>query len=188
MKDTKVSAQIVLQAIEKAARPIAAKLQAFKIKTQDEYDAAAQLMKQLKGYAKDADDKRKEITGPLNQALTATNKLFKPFMDSVALIESATKTQMLEYVERQDEKIAVLEQNLESGKAGSLRSHEAKVAKLTPTSTAAQVREKEEVQVTSKGKLPAKYLIPDLAAIKADLLAGKKVPGAKLVTVKSIAI
>ncbi len=77
---------------------------ALEIKTQIDYDSAAEGLKKIKGVAKDIEAKRKEITKPLDQAKKAVMDLFRNPLALLNEAEYIVKNGLLGYTEMQEKK------------------------------------------------------------------------------------
>lgn len=191
MKTTKenVAAATVMAALTKRAKPMIGKVTDLKIKTADDYATAALLISDLKQIAKQADEQKQTIVALIKQAFKAVDEHFKPFLDQIKVIEADTKAKMIAYIELNDKKAAQLLEKFESGEIKNLETVVTKQAQLNDLDNSnASVRKLKEVEIVDAAKIPRKYLTPDTAAIKKDLLAGKQIPGAMLVLKTSIAI
>lgn len=78
--------------------------QSFVIDSPTMYELAAADLQKVKGLAKDVEEKRTAITGPLNQAVKAVNDLFRAPKEYLASAESALKGAMLTYDREQQRK------------------------------------------------------------------------------------
>lgn len=186
----KVNVAVVIQSLEKQAKPISKKLEKLTaIKTQDNYDAAALLMKELKSLSKTAEKEMKTITDPINEALRATRQHFKPFMDRIAAIERETKTLMLQFVEQQKRLSQKVDEDFESGKIKRVRTFAARKAQTeVKNSPAAKVRKVWTLEIENESVIPREYLMPDTAKITEALRAGKTVKGCAYIQKETIAI
>jgi len=188
-KTEQVNTAIVLKSLEKQAKPILNKLAKIEaIKTQEQYDAAGKLVKSLKELGKIGDKEMRKITDPLNDALKATRKHFKPFMDTVAEKEKITKDLMLQFVEQQKKLSAKVDEDFEGGKIKKVSTYADKKAAAEIKNSSAQVRKFWTVEITDIGSIPREYLMPDIAAITEAFKSGKKVKGCAYVQKETIAI
>lgn len=172
-----VSAQVVLASIEKKAAPLIKKLNALDIEDQTDYERAGKYLKTVKVYMKEAEAKRRSITDKLNAVVKEVNDLFRPFKNKMQKLEDAVKERMLEWHEEvEDNKQELIEAYEEDAPISSqLRS-----APVDNSSRYSSTKYLDEYIYNVK-EIPAKYLLPNVAAIKAAIKAGKKVPG---VTIK----
>lgn len=78
--------------------------QAFVIDSPTMYELAAGDLQKVKALAKDVEEKRTAITGPLNQAVKAVNDLFRSPKEFLASAETALKGAMITYDREQQRK------------------------------------------------------------------------------------
>lgn len=187
MKNEKQSAMIVLKAVQKEATPLMRKVSNLSIKSKKDYDAAGHLVKQLKELRAHAEAKKRTILDPLNEAAKATRELFKPFEESVSLIESDTKAKMISWSDKQDTKREVLEERFEQGSIGVVALAN-KLQDVRTASEFAETRKQKEIVIEDESKIPREYMVPDMRKIKEALKTGKKIPGVKEQYKKVIAI
>jgi DNA polymerase III gamma/tau subunit len=86
------------------AQRLLATAQAFVIDSPTMYELAAGDLQKVKALAKDVEEKRTAITGPLNQAVKAVNDLFRSPKDFLATAETALKSAMITYDREQQRK------------------------------------------------------------------------------------
>jgi len=187
-KNPKVATQVVIASLQKKAAPLIKRLAEFKIDTQADYDKAAVTLRQIKEFAKEAEDRQRLILIPLQQATKATKELFSPFFAQVTQLQEAVKARMVDFLNHQEREKVKLEKAMDSGEIKRVSTFMRKTAALEVDSDAATVRNIKVLVMLDESKTPRAYLVPDQAAIKAALVAGKKVAGWKLDTQKNIAI
>lgn len=81
---------------------INSQIQTLRIVDQSSYELSAGILKTVKEMSKRLDEKRKEITSPLDVAKKAVMDLFRSPSERLALAESNLKNKMLEYQNEQD--------------------------------------------------------------------------------------
>jgi hypothetical protein len=182
------SVQIVLSSLNKKAKPLQNKLSSLQVKDQKDYDLAGSLMKQLKTLAKESEAEKKKIIDPLNQTLKAIKEHFKPFEEVVEALEADTKKKMIAFYTAQEEKQKKLEAKFERGEIKKVSTLVSKQDELQVSSAHSSVRKTKVVEIVDEKKIPREYLVPDMAAIKEALNAGKKVAGCVLSDKTGIAI
>lgn len=184
---TKVDAAIVLRSLESEAQPLFKKLKAVtSITTQDEYDRALTLTKNLKELARLAKEKEQSFTIPLNDLIKKARELFKPFTSMVETTEANIKTLMLEYVKQQQSALKKLEGDFSNGKIKRVSTFANKAAEFSAKKSGNRKVWKAICDDTSK--TPKKFLIPDIPAITEALKNGEKVNGWSWQQVDQIAI
>lgn len=184
-KETEIA--IVVEALRKDSAPLSKQLKKMEITSQAEFDRAAEVLKELKNKAAQAKTKQSEIVDPIKKSLSLISSLFKPFYTEVEELDSIIKLKMSVFLESNKDKVVKLEERFKKGELSMAKFVE-KSNELNENTSVAQIRTIQKVKIVSLKKIPLKYMVPDEAAIKADLLAGKVVPGAKLVSEKSIAV
>jgi hypothetical protein len=170
---------VIISALTKDANPIIRKLKSIEVKSNDQFEAAVTLLKSLKELGKKADEKQNEIVSPIRKSLGHIYNLFKPFKTLVEEMDTEIKLKCSVYIESQQAKKIDLTKRMEDGNM-SVSSYVKKSNDLTVQSEVASFRKKPLVVITSKSKIPLKYLVPDEKLILKDLQAGKKIPGCKL--------
>ena len=186
MKNNKVEVKIqtTLAAIQASSKPLVAKLNALDIKSNEDYEKAAEYTKKLKLYKRQAENFKSKIIDPLKVSISETVKFFSPFISLVESTEVAVKEKMLEFANKQE----AAKTKLLSAKTHNVNKTLSKLATLEVKSDSAQIRTAYELVIADENSIPRKYLMPNEALIKADLKAGKKIKGCEWKQVKSIAI
>ena len=185
--DQKVDAAIVLRSLEVEAQPLFKKLKAItSIESQDDYDRALTLTKNLKELARLAKEKEQSFTIPLNDLIKKARDLFRPFTTMVEATESSTKLLMLEYVKQQQDALKELEEDFSSGKIKRVSTFANKAAEFSAKKSGN--RKVWKAICDDPSKTPKKFLVPDVAAITEALKNGEKVNGWVWQQVDQIAI
>ncbi len=183
------SALVVAKSLQQQAKPLINKLSHLaSIDTEEQYQLAATKLSELKDIGKLAEVEKEKFTGPLNQLLRVTRSHFKPFFDQLESLEGQVKGCMIAFLNKQDEAKKKLEARFEEGKIAKTSTLLRKTEELTVGSGDATVRKVKVVKVVDASLIPRKYLVPDLAAIKAALIDGETVKGCELVLENNIAI
>lgn len=184
---TKVDAAIVLRSLESEAQPLFKKLSAVtSITTQEEYDRALTLTKNLKELVRLAKEKEQSFTIPLNDLIKKARDLFRPFTSMVESAETNTKQLMLKYIKQQQDELKKLESDFENGKIKRVSTFANKAAEFSAKKSGA--KKVWRAICDDPHKTPKKYLVPDIQAITEDLKAGKKINGWSWQQVDQIAI
>lgn len=152
---------------------------------------AAEVLSKLNKAKDEIIERKEQITKPLNAALKSARELFKPLevdLDgAIHVVKESMSKYHTEVEEKRKKKLAQIAAREEKGtiktetalrKVGEVGDVKKKVNTDQGEVQYAKVK---EYVVEDEKKLPRKYLVPDMGAIKADLKAGKKVPGAKIV-------
>ncbi len=82
------------------------------ITDQETYDAAVAAGKEVKGKAKDLEERRKEITVPLDKAKQSVMDLFRPVAERLTDMEGQLKTACIEYEDKKEAERVVEEKRL----------------------------------------------------------------------------
>lgn len=114
----------------------------FEIATPDQAIAAGEQLKEIKALAKEVENKRKEMTVPINQGLRKINDFFRSPKEWLSTAEIYMKTKILKYQQDQeliaqeaqrkaDEKVRKKKERLEARAAAArIAGQEAKADKL----------------------------------------------------------
>lgn len=177
-----------LVTLSKQATPYMTKAANLQIRTQSDYQALAATLSKIKEIRKIAVEEKEKFTKPLNELLRTTNAHFKPFLDKIDALEATKKGEMVKYLDAQEIKTEKIQAKFDSGEIKKVSTLLGKTTQLQTTSDDASVRRLKVVEITDERKLPREYMVPNLVAIKAALLAGETIAGARIVEQKSIAI
>ena len=185
--DQKVDAAIVLRSLEVEAQPLFKKLKAItSIESQDDYDRALTLTKNLKELARLAKEKEQSFTIPLNDLIKKARELFKPFTTMVEATEANVKVLMLEYVKQQQDALKELEEDFSTGKIKRVSTFANKAAEFSAKKSGN--RKVWKAVCVEERITPREYLVPDMQAITNALKSGHKVTGWSWEQVDQIAI
>lgn len=187
-----VSTQVVVKSLEKKAQPLIKKLSAFKIKSNNDYENAYALTKQLKELGKEADKQLATITDPSRRikkdadlAIKAASAIFAPFQKLIVDVDRDIKNHMLEYQENLNSKKLKLNEDFEDGKIARASTYAKKASELEVSKGVRMVWQAIPKDIS---KTPDQYWIVDEDKIKEDLKAGKKIAGWSWEQVQTIAI
>lgn len=169
----------------------------FSIKTPEDMQKATDWLGRIKQIAKDLKARKEEITKPLNEALLSARDLFRKPEADLAEAERVIKDKMLDWQEKEDERInkaknKVIDQveagkiSVEKGVAKMEKIDDAPVAVQGKTSAVA-FRTVKKYRVVDESKLPREFLVPNMAKITEALKAGVPVPGAEMYEEKVVA-
>lgn len=179
--------------------------EAAKLVIQDEpsYDKAVEKLAQVKTYIKEIEKKRKKITDPLNQAMKATNALFKPTRDKLEKTEKLLAGGILNYRKEQErleaERQAELEAKIDSGEMDFDEAMDSAMdaPQLEKTTTTKRgnitIRTIRDIEVTDLTKIPAEYFELNMSRLRADALGNKaanippkEIPGVSVIERESV--
>lgn len=141
--------------------------QGFVITSSEDQELVAGILRDVKARYKLIEEKRKEITVPLNQALKAVNDLFRPARERFEEIEKNLKEQIAGYLERKEVENAEAYQV-----AASASTAEEAVEALSTFASVAppagvSVRYVWKFEVINPEMVPAEFCSPDPDKIKA---------------------
>ncbi len=165
-----LKAELVTEATQ--AQEALTEVTAFEITDGESMTFAADVLAETKGNHKRLDDKRKEITQPINAALKATNLLFKPALDFYKMCESAIKMKMLQANARaQQAAQAALQAASDSAAAGDSQGVMLEIAKHDdavnlPAADGIQYRSTWKFRIIDDKQIPREFLTPDLKLIE----------------------
>lgn len=144
-----------------------AELDGWTIEDEDDNAFAGEMLQNVKGRIKALEDKRKEITVPMNKALRAVNDLFREPRERLEEAEKLLKGKIAGYLE------AVAKHNDEAyAEAGSAETADEATAALATVKTAStpkgvSMRYRYEPRIVAEDLLMPQFLSPDMAKIKA---------------------
>ena len=158
------------------------------IKTPEQYEEAADILKEIKGRAKALEETRKRITKPLLTAKKEVDTLFKAPAESLKQAELGIKRGMVSYTKEAEAKRKELEAKAremaakEDASISEVREAlvEASTQNSTPKVTGVVVKKVTKFEIIDESKLPRHVLKPDQALIRADVKAGIAVPGVRV--------
>lgn len=126
----------------------------FAISSNDDFDLAADELKTIKSKAKQIEEQRTAITGPLNAATKAVNDLFRGPSDLLGRAESALKAKMLAWQREVEERAAEARRKAEAEARAAREAAEAE-ARLAAERAAAQAAAAKEAQATGDAQTAA---------------------------------
>ncbi len=156
-------------------------------------EQVSEILHRIKEKQKVLTDKKTDLTRPLMESLAAVKELFAPYETSLKEADTIVRKKMLDYtIMEQDRREAAKAKIAESVEQGKMRVDTA-VAKLEAVGEGArtsgiQTRTKRELEITDEDLIPREYCVPDRVSITKALFEGIKVPGAKLVERKILAV
>ena len=158
------------------------------IKTPEQYEEAADILKEIKGRAKTLEETRKKITKPLLTAKKEVDTLFKAPAESLKQAELSIKRGMVTYTKEAEAKRKELEAKAREiavspdASISEVREAlvEASTQNNTPKVTGVVVKKVTKFEIIDESKLPRHVLKPDQALIRADVKAGIAVPGVRV--------
>lgn len=157
---------IARETTEKEIRPaetLRDAVRALPSETPEDFAILGEVLTHTKGQAKRLDETRIGITKPLNQALRATNDLFRPALRAYEEAEKIVKEKISDYVARA--RVAQEAALLEG------RPSEAPAA-----AAGVSTRVRKGFRIVDAAAVPRAFCCPDEALIRAHLDAGGEAP------------
>ena len=168
--------------------------QAIVIKTADDMNIAVDILGKVKDIGRKITAQKETITKPLSEALKNARVLFAPLEAQWEEAEKTIKYKMVKYQTlseaKAEKKIEQIETKIEEGKI-SFEKGVAKMENLEPGSKvetdsfSLKFREDRKMEIIDASLVPDEYWVINEIALRKDVLAGKEVPGAKIVIVKT---
>lgn len=191
----KLKAELVQESTQ--AEAVLSQINEFEIVTKDDLVFAAEVLVETKTSMKRIDDKRKEITGPLNEALRAANALFKPVITFYEKCEKILKQKIAAaHTQAGSEAKAALESAAEAAAAGdgtgvteALQAHDDAVE--FPETDGIQYRKVWKFEITDESQIPREFMTPNTLLISGVVLNKKgatNIPGVRVFEDKIIAV
>lgn len=167
------------------------------IKDADGMRQATEILSKINQVGDMIKRRKEEITKPLNQALKSARDLFKPIELNKSNAEQIIKNKMINYQNEQDrlarEAEAKIEARVEKGTLKpetaikKLEAVEAPEKKVEAKSGSVTFKTIQKVEITDETLIPREYLELNMVLIRRDALAGKEIPGVKIVEEKTVA-
>lgn len=165
----------------KQAQGTLRELSDFAVATQEDIDIAGAFLVEVKTAWKRLEERRQEITAPLNEGLRSANDLFRPALTALAEAERLLKRKIAdaqtEIQRRNREAMEAAQKALSSGDVrGAAEAAQALAPLVAPTGVT--VREVWEFRVVDAALVPRQYLMVNEPAIRAAVAAGvREIPG-----------
>ncbi len=154
------------------------------IKSQKDLEEAKPVLQKIGQVKKLVKEKKEAITKPLNEGLKQVRALFSPIEEQIEAAENLIKGKMLDYsrllAKIEAEKKPEIEEKVQNGEM-NIETAVKKLDKLAEKKDAIPTRKIKKLSITDREKIPDEYWIIDEVKLRADLLAGKEIPGAKMV-------
>lgn len=101
----------------------------YDIKTQEQYDGAADILRNIKSQLKQLDEMRKSMTRPIDEAKAAVMNVFRPKEAQLKAAETSLKAGISRYAQEQERKRLALEAQLREKQRKEQERLEARAAK-----------------------------------------------------------
>lgn len=144
-------------------------------------------------------EKKESITKPLNEALANARAFFAPFETELRTAEGIVKGKMVKFNLEEEKKVKEEQDKLaqrvdkgtmkfETASKKMEKIEEGKVGdKVESESGKAIFRTRRMVEITDRSLIPDEYWVVDEVKVRKDALAGKEIPGVKVVEIKEVA-
>lgn len=185
-------AKEVLAPLIEEAKDLVATVNCFKIESQDDLDLANETTKDVKVKLKDWEERRTNITQPVNEGLRRINAVFKPLTDQYKKCETDLKSKVstgLRYL--REEQTRKLQEVAALSQAGDMVEAK-RVLLSTPDAalpTGTSIREIWKYRVDDISKVPDEYLmlVVNDTAVQIAVAAGKRaIPGLQIYSEDSV--
>lgn len=167
------------------------------ITTDEEMLTAADVRKKIKQVGKMIEEKKKAITGPINEALKEVRDLFRPIEENCEQAEKIIAGKMVTYQTEQDRKrreteakvqkeLEETQAKLEAGQITEKQAAkvEAKVEKklekapeAITKSASFHTRTVRKFRIVNADRIPRVFMIPNEAAIREEMRADRAIEG-----------
>ncbi|HDZ18832.1 hypothetical protein LCGC14_0641550 [marine sediment metagenome] len=171
--------------------------QSLKIKTKEDLKKGVELLTKIKTALKLLKEKKEKTTKPANAILKEAREFYRPLEESCKEAERIVKAKMIDFDNKEEAKAKIKEakisKQVEDGDL-SFKKAADKLEKIIPEKTvktkggaSIQYRTRKTIEITDETKIPRNYLKLDMVKIRTDALAGKVIPGVKVVERKEVA-
>lgn len=147
-------------------------LESFEIRNEDDYTFAGELLKKAKEQWRALEERRTEVTKPLNEALRAVNGWFKPAQEPYKQAEHILKQKISAYLLAQRAANAAAmqaaAQAAQAGDAGQAAQHVAALVEA-PRVQGVSMREVWDFEVVNLDEVPREFLCLDEAKVRAAI-------------------
>ena len=145
-------------------------LQAFEIKTSEDMELAGERVKIVKEWWNTIENRRTEMTQPINAGLRSINAFFKPLLDPLKNAEMTLKSKIAAYTlavrAEQERAMQAAATAAAAGNTAAAAQHVAALAPQAPVQ-GVSVREVWDWEVVDEAAVPRQYLSIDPAKVKA---------------------
>lgn len=155
-------------------------VQDFEIQNDEQQEQVAGVLREVKKRGKQLEDRRKEITVPLNSALNSVNDLFRTPRAKFDALEAALKRKIAAYLQKKSDENARMLQEAAAAPTAALATQA--IARVVPVAppVGVSVRQVSRFEVTNPDLVPREFCKPDEDKIKAALMLGQQVPGVRV--------
>lgn len=153
-------------------------LDTFTVASDEDSTFAADMIREVKAKHKELDERRKEVTQPLNATVKTINGWFKPALEALETAERKLKSKVALYMQESARKA----QEALALVAAAETAEEATVALAASVPAAmpqgVSMRMIWRFRIVDESAVPARFCSPDLAKIDAEMRGSAKDDGA----------
>lgn len=153
-------------------------------------NAVRAVVKNAKKVFNDLDAARQAIKAPFLEMEKRIDGAAKPLLERLRRVMNEGKLQESDYLTERDRQLAEEDQRRKANEALAAQDTSRPTAPLVlmtlPEVVEAPLSSRKEVTIVDPAVLPRQYLVPDMARIRADALAGVVIPGVKVETVQTL--
>ena len=182
----------IVQKAESDAALMTQQAQTIQIATTEQEEQAYTALTQIKQAIKTIEDKRKEITAPLNASLKAVNAMFKRLSTPFIEADRIVRNKVMDFRQAQEEKAQKeLERRQKIQAAHEAKGHEVheitapkiEVAKTTVTT------KRWTFEIVDVNKVPREYLVIDSVAVNKAIRDGiREIGGLNIFQVEGLRV
>jgi len=155
-------------------------IQDFEIQNDEQQEQVAGVLRDVKKRSSQLEERRKEITVPLNRALSSVNDLFRTPRSKFDALEAVLKGKIAAYLRRKsDENSRMLREAAAAPTAALATRAIAQVMPIAPPQ-GVSVRQVTKFEIIDAEAVPRDLCSPDLDKIKFALSTGREVPGVRV--------
>jgi len=155
-------------------------IQTFEIQNDEQQEQIAGVLRDVKKRSNQLEERRKEITVPLNRALGSVNDLFRAPRAKFDALEKTLKDKIAAYLRKKSEDNARALQAAAAAPTAVLATQAiARVAPVAPPA-GVSVRQVTRFEVVNPDLVPRDLCSPDDDKIKLALSTGREVPGVRV--------
>lgn len=150
------------------------------IKTDKHYEDAREKFKLIGQLEKELKTRKEKITKPLNQALKEARDLFRPYEDQLKELSGSWADILGEYANaRENARIKALEAINSDKRLKNTATIQNKLNEIE--SRAAGTMRIKTLDIQDPAQIPEEFWVIDEVKLRAVLIAGQEVPGARLI-------
>jgi hypothetical protein len=152
----------------------------FEIQNDEQQEQVAGVLRDVKKRSSQLEERRKEITVPLNKALNSVNDLFRHPRAKFDALEKTLKEKIATYLRKKSEENSRMLREAAAAPTAAIATRAiAQVAPVLPPQ-GVSVRQVTKFEVVNADLVPRELCSPDLDKIKLALSTGREVPGVRV--------